>query len=199
MCVILTIALSLATAAGAAEAFSQSAGPLNRAKQTEKAHDGTWWLAAAPEERSGFLEGAADCLTWVLRVRGFSATSNQMVGKITRYYETHPDERRASPMDVWQRVGANSSAVPPRNGEVWKKPHWYLNGLWWRQSAAPERLGFLQGFLCCLRTRLGPPNDVYSRPIHWYAVRINEYIESHPEADDQAVATILALFTDGAR
>ncbi|MCE5310110.1 MAG: hypothetical protein LLG20_20945 [Acidobacteriales bacterium] len=164
-----------------------------------KIYDGDWWLASALERRSGFLEGVADCQTWVVRAEGFSGTSDQLVEKITRYYKTHPNDRRVLVIDIWRRVGAATSTKPLPNGEVWKEPHWYLNGLWWRQVSESERLGFLEGYLWCLRTQVNRPENAYSRSLSFYVDEIDEYVRAYPKADDESVATILERFRDGSK
>ena len=161
------------------------------------AYDGNWWLRAEGDERSGFIQGAADCLTWTAHEEGFSATPEELGDKITHYYKAHPQNLSVGVVEVWENVrpkeGLSGSAP---NAETWTSPHWYLNGLWWRQGSRLENVGFVEGYLWCVTTRLKSPAQAYSRPIAYYADHISTYIRANPKADDQAVATILERFRD---
>lgn len=164
---------------------------------SDKPYNGNWWLARNPQERSGFLEGAGDCLTWLARVPGFGAPSGQMADRITKHYETHPSERGSLFTEVWRRLASNTEgAQHHEDGEVWKNPHWYLNGLWWRQSSEEERLGFLEGYLWCVRTQSVPEKVTYSRSVSYYRSKIDDYVRTHAKADDEPIAAILAGFRD---
>ncbi|MCZ2154208.1 MAG: hypothetical protein LC114_09990 [Bryobacterales bacterium] len=159
-------------------------------------YDGLWWSTLTVEERSGFLEGSADCLTWAANVRGFSDPSARLVNKITRYYESHPEDKQTPVLDVWLRVRVAGAAKLAEGAEVWTTPHWYLNGLWWRQSSESERRGFLKGYLGCFLTRVDSPKEQYSLSVNSYMSKIDEYVKAHPGADDEAIAVILRKYKD---
>ena len=59
-----------------------------------------------------------------------------------------------------------------------------------------ENTGFIEGYLWCARTYVNPPSATYSKPVSYYVDKISTYIRSNPQADDEAVATILARFRD---
>jgi hypothetical protein len=175
----------------------QRGNDLRETRASQETYDGRWWLAADAGVQSGFLNGAADCLTWSARIEGFSATPEQLVDKITEYYRTHPADRALLITEVWRKLesrGLRKKSTP--GGESWENPHWYLNGLWWGQSSKWENTGFVEGYLWCAHAYLKPPANTYSRPASYYVDRINTYFRSHPQAEDQAVATILARFRD---
>lgn len=165
--------------------------------RTGKAFDGNWWLATDSDERSGFLNGAADCLVWAAHAKGFSATPEQLDKKITHYYAAHPADRKKLVTDVWRELETKSlpASVTP-GAENWTNPHWYLDGLWWSQGAKQENVGYVEGYLWCWRTYLQTPSDTYSRPVSYYVEKISEYIRASAGADDEAVATILSRFGD---
>lgn len=162
-----------------------------------KAYDGRWWLDADASVRSGFLNGVADYLTWTAHVEGFSATPEQFIDKITEYFRTHPKDRVLLVTDVWRKLEPPKPATKSTPGaEVWTNPHWYLNGLWWRQGTKSENAGFVEAYLWCARCYGTPKSTKYSQPVAYYVERVTGYIRSHRQADDEAVATILARFGD---
>jgi len=163
----------------------------------EKAFNGQWWLGADIEERSGFMEGAADCLTWTAHREGFSATPNQLSPKITQYYQTHSSERKQLVTEVWKKLQPEPSAsTHAPDGESWKNAHWYLNGLWWRQSSETEQLGFLEGYRWCMRSCVKSKSQSYSHPDGYYVAKITEFLKAHPKGDDESVASILLRYRD---
>jgi hypothetical protein len=92
---------------------------------------------------------------------------------------------------LYHRVPRQASA----GGETWKNPHWYLNGDWWRQSSRDEQLGFVEGYLWCMQTRVKPPHrQRYPQPAEYYADKISAYVNSHDHGADEAIADILARY-----
>ena len=165
--------------------------------RTEHVYDGRWWTEADLAEQSGFLNGAADCLTWVAHAKWLTATVEALEKKITQYYQMHPAERAEPIAEVWKKLVSTSRATPsPAGGEVWKNPHGYYNGLWWRQGSDNERLGFLEGYLWCLHTCVERPAEAYSKPAGYYVDKIDSYIQRFPRGNDEPIATILSRFRD---
>lgn len=166
-------------------------------QKQQRAYDGNWWTSADREEQSGFMQGIRDCLTWTAHVPGFSYTPEQLQDRISRYYREHPKERQVSVVDVWRKlVAAEPPAQPPKGGETWSNPHWYLNGLWWSGESERARLGFLEGYLWCVQTCVPSPSESYTKPIPHYIKQIDSYLRTHPKGDDEAVADILCRFAD---
>jgi len=81
--------------------WSQSAKPSERKGGN---FDGKWWREADADERSGFMNGAGDCLTWTAHEKGFNATPEQLADKISKFYKTHPESASLTVVEVWQRV-----------------------------------------------------------------------------------------------
>jgi hypothetical protein len=159
--------------------------------------NGTWWLAANPGERSGFINGVADCMTWEAHKKGYSATPEQLGGKITKLYETDPGTKNLSILEAWRQVSAAEKQAPaPKGGETWNNPHWYLNGDWWTQEAQTEQTGFVEGYLWCVRTQVKGPHGSYSKPDSYYWEKVNTYVTANPKLGKEAVATTLARFKD---
>ena len=197
---ILTMGLLIAGSASNLEGITLAARQAPITEKSRKAvYDGNWWLTKEVDERGAFIDGADDCLTWVAHVKGFLGTGDQLQEKITQYYETHPVERTVPVMEVCRKLARGSPVPKPsRGGEVWTNPHWYLNGLYWRQlNYETAQQAFLEGYLWCMRTCVGKPTETYSRPIAYYVHRISNYIKTHPKtADDEAIADILSRFRD---
>jgi len=163
----------------------------------EKVYDGDWWARAAPDERSGFLQGAADCLEWAAHAK-LPRAIDHLEEQIDRYYKAHPTDRNIAVTTVWQRVSTQGSPAKPSppGGEVWTNPHGFFDGQWWRETSEAQNLGFIEGYLWCMRTCVNQPSETYSRPVSYYVDEISKYIALHPKADGQAVAKILSRFRD---
>jgi hypothetical protein len=167
------------------------------AHRSKPQYDGTWWLAANPGERSGFINGVADCMTWEAHKQGYSATPEQLDDKITAFYSANPGSKSATVLEAWRRVSPSlTQALAPKGGETWNNPHWYLNGDWWAQSAQTEQIGFVEGYLWCIRTQVEGPHPSYSKPASFYREKINAFLTANPKLGNEAVAKTLARFKD---
>jgi hypothetical protein len=162
-------------------------------------YDGRWWLSANHDRQAGFLEGAADCLTWVAHEKGFNGTADQLQGRITAYYKKHPEQQSMLVTEVWQEVWAKLAknvkpSKQPSGGETWSNAHWYLDGRWWGQGSTDEENGFIEGFLWCVRSRVKDGAENYPLPNSHYFSKVDQYIRSHPDSGNKPVAEILARF-----
>ena len=120
-----------------------------------------------------------------------------MQEEITRYFETHPSEKTMPVIDVWRKLAEGlTSKNPSEGGETWKNAHWYLNGLWWHQTSELEHIGYLKGYLRCMRTHTESPLQTYSRPVTYYLNQIDTYVTTYPKADNEAIANILSRLQD---
>jgi hypothetical protein len=187
------IVLTLATSA-----WSQSSQPVVTAAPSKQVINGVWWAKTEVGVRSGFINGASDCLTWTAHKKGFNATPEQIMDKIDKYYQTHPESAHLSVIDVWQKVvddpKAGKSTLDP--GETWTNAHWYLNGEWWHQIYESEQLGFVEGYLWCMKTQVSHPTESYSRSANYYCQRIDAFVSAHPKLGNEAVAVTLHRFRD---
>jgi hypothetical protein len=162
-------------------------------------YSGKWWLSANHDTQAGFLEGAADCLTWVSHEEGFNGTADQLQGRITAYYKKHPEQQSLLVAQVWQEVWSKLAkntkpSKHPSDGETWNNPHWYLDGNWWGQGSIDEEKGFIEGFLWCMRSRVKDGAEGYPLSDGHYFNKVEQYIRSHPDAGNKPVANILARF-----
>ncbi len=158
-------------------------------------YDGNWWLAADRDTQSGFLEGAADCLTWVVHRKGFNGTSDELRGPITMYYKKNPSHRSMLVTEVWQelqRKQTRAANTQKEGGEVWTNPHWYLNGQWWNASPKDERKAFVEGYLWCVRSYSN--SDEYPQSDDYYFDKVDKYTEAHPDTDNEPIAETLSRF-----
>jgi hypothetical protein len=162
--------------------------------------DGKWWSTANADERSGFINGVADCLTWSAHEEGFNATPGQVADKIDLFYKEHPDSTNLTVVEVWRRIDQGSSQIigTTRRGETWKNPHWYLDGFWWAALTESERLGFVEGYLWAMHTYVPSSPDKYSKPVSFYVGRIDEFVRANDssKANREAVALILRRYRD---
>jgi hypothetical protein len=136
-------------------------------------------------------------MTWEAHKKGYSATPEQLGDKITAFYQTNPGAKNVSVLDAWQRVlPSEKEASAPKGGETWKNAHWYLNGDWWAQEAQTEQLGFVEGYLWCMRTQVEGPHASYSKSDDFYREKINAFVTANPKLGNEAVAKTLARFKD---
>jgi hypothetical protein len=187
------IVLMLATGA-----WPQTPGSVSAVKQSKLSYAGTWWTRADVEERSGFLNGSADCLTWTAHRSGFNATPEQLMDTITKFYKLHPESLDKSVVDVWQMIGyqPKSNQTAGYVGEKWKNPHWYLNGDWWTQVSEAQQLGFVEGYLYCLKTKIPTATGTYSGSASVYRTKIDAFIRAHPKQGKESVAITLRRYRD---
>jgi len=174
--------------------------PAINAAQESQHFDGKWWSKTSSEERSGFINGVADCLTWTAHKKGFNATPEQLVDKITRFYEEHPESANLSVIEVWKKLGNKTppSAASAQPGETWTNAHWYLDGFWWIEDSFEQKQGFVEGYLWCMRAQVTNPSETYSKPVRFYVERIDAFTRANGEskANREKVALILRRYKD---
>lgn len=137
-------------------------------------------------------------MTWTAHRKGFNATPEQLTDKVSKFYQAHPEEINLSIIEVWQEVEELPKARngPEGQGEIWKNAHWYLNGDWWSQVGETEQLGFVEGYLWCVRTQVKAPNEKYSRSASSYRRRINTFVATNPKLGKEPVAVTLRRYMD---
>jgi len=157
-----------------------------------------WWLKSDAEERSGLLNGVADCLTWTAHKKGFSATPEQIMDRIDRFYKSHPGSVSLNVIDVWQKVRDEPESSRGSKGqeEIWKNAHWYLNGEWWSQVSEAQQLGFLEGYLWCVRAQVPTTTEVYSGSASSYRRKVDAFVKENPKQGKESVAITLRRYKD---
>jgi hypothetical protein len=178
--------------------WSQSPQAHTSAAPEKQAFGGAWWAGADSEEKAGFLNGAADCMTWDAHKAGFNATPGQLIDRITNFYRTHPESADLTVIDVWQRVENRSKPIKDKSpsAETWKNAHWYLNGDWWMQTSKRQQFGFVEGYLWCLRTQTQTSAESYSQSAISYQRKIDAFVRANPKLGNEAIATTLRRFRD---
>jgi hypothetical protein len=187
--------------------WSQSQPTLSTA-QTNQHFDGKWWGNTSADEHLGFLDGADDCLTWTApkqiwprNQRGFGGTWSQLNNAIGKFYKDHPELYDLTVFDVWKRVIQQSSRKPvagSENAETWTNPHWYMDGFWWMDETPDQKLGFIEGYLWCMRTHVPAPAERYSRSASFYVEKIDGFTRANGDskANREKVALILRRYQD---
>jgi hypothetical protein len=132
-----------------------------------------------------------------IRAKWLSRDLADLDTEIDQSYKAHPSNLSLPIVALWQKLLAQAPpAKPRRGGEVWTNPHGYYNGDWYKQSSYDERIGFLQGYIGCLRTYMKEPTESYSRQPGYYDDKIWDYIDTHPKAYNEPIATMLARYRD---
>ena len=137
-------------------------------------------------------------MTWTAHKTGFNATPEQLSEKIARFYRAHPESADLSVIEIWQRVDDQSKPVKDKDesAETWKNAHWYLNGEWWMQISEGQQIGFVEGYLWCLRTQVPSVSESYSRSANSYQRRIGAFVRANPKLSKEAVSVTLRRFRD---
>ena len=141
-------------------------------------------------------------MTWTVHKKGFSQTPEQLMERISKYYKTHRDAAGLSVVEVWIKLDAQGQfdmGPDDKGGEIWKNAHWYLNGEWWTQSSEDQQLGFVEGYLWCMKTQAPASTDSYSASPKTYQQKINAFVNAHPKLGNESVAVTLRRFRDQER
>jgi hypothetical protein len=196
----LVVASSALLCVPSSQAQSKAGGRKERASPVANIYDGNWWELANSDTRSGFFWGTADCLVWEAHQKGFSGSFDDFATAVSNFYKAHPAERSLPVVDAWRRSAAGKRPHEASSrGEVYRNPHWDLDGLWYRQAPYDQRIGFLDGYIGCWRAYVQPSKDTYAKPSDYYDRKVWNYISAHPEADRKPIAGVLALFQDKPR
>lgn len=191
---LLAFVVLLAVGSPLGQAQLKSASPPQIAVRTATVYDGNWWLKADELTRGGFLNGIADYLVAVKRVKWLVGSVDYGGEKIAEYYSRNPRDRALLVPDVWRRVVIESPPPRPSPGtEIWDGRHGYYLGRWYKTGLRLERLGYLEGYLWCLRTYGKQPAAAYPSPLEFYDERIIDDIDAR-NAWHEPIADILARF-----
>jgi hypothetical protein len=161
--------------------------------------DGKWWSATTTDEHSGFINGAADCLTWTAHEKGFNATPEQLIDKIDKFYKDHAESVDLGVVEVWKKLWTKMlPRAAARPGETWKNAHWYLDGYWWLDETPDQKQGFVKGYLWCMKTHAPSSAETYSKPAGFYVEKIDAFTKANAatKADREKVASILKRYSD---
>jgi hypothetical protein len=165
--------------------------------------DGSWWKAAPPEERRGFLEGYIDCHTYDLgRGRSYDESTYVYAQRIDEDVQGDLQDLHTPVVTLLQRehrpavIGANAI------GKL-KLRHGYHNGEFWRSSEAPLKLGFIEGYLWCQSHEVHsssnlrfskPPSEYVKLISKWYGTSDSNERLINPERKSVAIPDVLQNF-----
>lgn len=139
-----------------------------------------WWIGITEGERQGFLNGYSDC-----EASGWGISESELSSRITAYYSSH----RTSTIGALQLARKISRSVPPPpnlpGAEVYTNRHAYFDGLWWKGVPDDEDLGYVEGYLVCLRHPVTKP------AAQRLADAITAWYRQHPDKEDRAIAYVL--------
>lgn len=165
----------------------------------ETSFDGEWWKVAAPEEQVGFINGYYDCYRYDAKGRKTAKGSAVEFQKaVSDFYEAHQDQFRTSVPALLRRLAVTykSPVIRPRNGEVWREPHGFYDGLWWKQSEPKEQIGYLEGYCSCYSHDVRRPPARFSKRAAEYQELITQYYNHPKHSEDDKIAYVLYRFRD---
>jgi hypothetical protein len=118
--------------------------------------------------------------------------------RIDRFYKSHPGSVSLNVIDVWQKVRDEPESSRGSKGqeEIWKNAHWYLNGEWWSQVSEAQQLGFLEGYLWCVRAQVPTTTEVYSGSASSYRRKVDAFVKENPKQGKESVAITLRRYKD---
>jgi hypothetical protein len=170
--------------------------PESPASQIRK-YDGHWWLLLTSEEKSGYLNGDADCRAFELKKKArYSKSFAEEQEDVTNIYRDQSEKRSLPAFEVIRIVEDQPSLESTgKGGEVWSEPHGYWDGQWWREGTPAERLGFVEGYLACY-SRSQKPHGTLSRTPSEYVNLINQWYKLQEETGDVDPGRVNAKIAD---
>jgi hypothetical protein len=73
-----------------------------------------------------------------------------------------------------------------------------MDGFWWTDETPDQKLGFIEGYLWCMRTHVPAPAERYSRSASFYVEKIDGFTRAngYSKANREKVALILKRYQD---
>ena len=140
----------------------------------EQELDGKWWRSVDQWRQLGFVHGYVDCDCYIHPgPEGFNDVSMEGIqGKITQSYNNPGADIHRPVFAVLRAVGVSHIA-----GSV-AATFGLDDSEYWRQGRGEFRLGFIEGYFCCLaskpkmRARFPkPPQNYVARISDWYGIK----------------------------
>lgn len=127
--------------------------------QAGEVYNGVWWQSVSQEERSGFVRGVVNCYVGDYGAPpgiGGDSTFDGARDSTTAYYQANPTHTNEPVLRVLlARRGAPPRANHPARETRHPRKLKYLDGFMWKQMTNngdhSGQLGFLKGYLSCLR------------------------------------------------
>ena len=119
--------------------------------------EGNWWMSAPKFEQIGYVEGQEDCDSFA---RGAAPSDSDAREPhrafLNEFYSTDLAHRTVAVYDALHRAWPklhdakpSDAAKPDSSAAQQPELHGDFDGLFWRDTRRPERLGFLEGYLAC--------------------------------------------------
>ncbi len=170
--------------------------------------DGNWWRSVDQWRQLGFVHGYVDCDCYIdTGPEGFNNVSMEgLQSKITQYYNNPDSDMHRPVFAVLRAVGLShiSGGGKPATSSGDNEPDFGPDGSeYWRQGRGAFRLGFIEGYFCCLaskpkmRARFPKPPQYYvARISDWYGIKEDDPSYIDPKRADQPIARVLFKFAD---
>lgn len=146
------------------------------AVHADGARSGAWWQGAPREERLGYLAGYLDC---AVADAGQSSLANvswyNLEPKVSKQYAAGPEVMTQQVSTVIKGLASVEPSNPlDKGGDRYPGKHGMFAGEYWRQAQPEHRLGFIEGYVDCLRSEAAGGSR-YSRPAATYVARLSEW------------------------
>ena len=158
------------------------------------------------EEKSGYLNGDADCNRYELAGKPrYSKSAAEQAEYITNFYRNTPGKRSVAVFDIVRMADEQPPlSKEPGGGDTWTERHGYWDGQWWREGSPADRLGFVEGYVACYARAKNATADFRRQPgdyakliSQWY--RLNEETaDIDPARETDKIADVLFRFADRA-
>lgn len=145
------------------------------AAPSETARGGAWWQHASREEQLGYLAGYIDCGTYDVGQNMGGRSWYTLAPQVTARYADQP-ERLAQPVSavLKELIRSQPSGPLDRGGEHHEGKHGFFDGEYWRQAEPEHRLGFIEGYLDCLRIEVAGAQR-FSAPAATYVAQVSAW------------------------
>jgi hypothetical protein len=141
---------------------------------------GTWWGAASPDERSGYLAGYLACEVYDAGKNALGEVRWEVLEKTISERYRNGSEPLSTPVGALAvKLGALQERSPPDGvPEIYPEKYGFFDGEFWRQSSKDARQGFIEGYVDCCRDEgikgaglTGSPQTQVSAISEWYGIR----------------------------
>ncbi len=161
-------------------------GPLQGGEP--KNADGDWWIRASSAQRTGWLNGFADCWAYdkdrADDVKG--APFSILTEKINNFYRSNPTQLRRSLPKTFVEQAKRINVPEAPGGEHYTQPHGYYTGDYFRQLLEPvAREAFIGGYLACYAT-MEHPKASFTKPTSWYTNEVSTWLGLQ-ESDESVI------------
>jgi hypothetical protein len=160
------------------------------------AYNDAWWGSAPHDERVEFIAGYIDCAVYDQGDTQLAGVQwNVIEPEITRFYASHSKATNQTVPSLILSLGVKSHSND-HTSEQHSEKHGIFDGDYWRQITQLGRIGFVEGYLDCRRSKSQSPQFA-AHSTAWYVSQIgNAYaLTKEDDIDDnrasEKIATII--------